>query len=45
MNDRGKTLHIPKELHTKLKLKAIKEDMSMKDYIIKVLKEKLKDEE
>lgn len=41
MTDRGKTINIPKELHLKLKYKALENNSSIKDYIIKLLEEHL----
>ena len=35
-------IQIPDELHKKIKLNAVKKDISIKDYIIKTLEEELK---
>lgn len=43
--DRGKTVSLPKELHTRLKWKALKEDTTIRDYVMKLIEDSLKDEE
>jgi len=37
-------IQIPDDLHKKIKLSAVKEDMSIKDYIIKILDNKVSKE-
>ena len=45
MNKETRTVHIPLELHTKLKIKSAKEKISMRDLVIKALEKTLEDEQ
>jgi len=36
-------IEIPEELHKKIKLDSIKQDMTLKDYVVKVLEKKAKE--
>ena len=45
MNKEMRSIHIPLELHTKLKIKSAKEKISMRDLVIKALEKTLEDEQ
>lgn len=45
MNKETRTIHIPLELHTKLKIKSAKEKISMRELVIKALEKTLEDEQ
>lgn len=44
MTKQDKTIHIPLELHKKLKLKSVIEDTNLRDLVIRILEESLKED-
>lgn len=43
MQNKTKNIHIPLDLHTKLKLKATKKEMKLRELIIEILENSLKE--
>ena len=43
MLNQTKTINIPLDLHSKLKIEAVKKDMKLRDLVVKILQNKIKE--